>query len=182
MRISMGCVRDVRVCVYGCACACTGARVRVRVRVCVYGCASQDLSGWGVASVRVCLMLLAAWNGLFFMERVVGNYHVNAYKAKMQQRQQQHERELQQPVGMLSPTSSTSGGYGHGQEDANGAHTMQSPPNVYESTDHFTSSLPFMGMRVSVSKDDLQELRKDGGGSQRRGREAYPTGETKKRL
>ena len=33
--------------------------------------------------VRVGLILLAVWNGLFFMERVVGNYHVCAYKVRV---------------------------------------------------------------------------------------------------
>ena len=33
---------------------------------------------------RCFLLMLAAWNGLFFMERVVGNFHVNRYKQKQQ--------------------------------------------------------------------------------------------------
>lgn len=33
--------------------------------------------------IRLFLIILGIWNGLFFMERVVGNAHVNNYKAKL---------------------------------------------------------------------------------------------------
>lgn len=39
--------------------------------------------GW-LTLIRAFLMALCCWNGLFFMERVVGNYHVCAYKDKHQ--------------------------------------------------------------------------------------------------
>ena len=38
---------------------------------------------WLIA-VRFVLIVLGMWNGLYFMERIVGNAHVNNYKAKLE--------------------------------------------------------------------------------------------------
>ena len=128
------------------------------------------------SQVRAFLMLLAAWNGLFFMERVVGNYHVNAYKAKLQQR----EMKLSHKDAAPAPISLGANGNGGGQSSPDSA--PPGTPNVYETSDHFSGSLPFMGMRVSVSKDDLKQLQKEGGGGNyRRAPDAYPTGEEGKK-
>ena len=40
---------------------------------------------WLIA-VRFVLIVLGMWNGLYFMERIVGNAHVNNYKAKLEQK------------------------------------------------------------------------------------------------
>ena len=76
--------------------------------------------------VRGFLVMLACWNGLFFMERVVGNFHVGAYK------------HLQKGLPGLTKESQD-----------------------YSSDDHFGGSVPGLGMRVSVSKQDLQQLEND---------------------
>jgi hypothetical protein len=70
---------------------------------------------------------------LYFMERVVGNAHVNNYKAKLERK------------------ASRENGGGKG----NGDHLE----NVYESAEHLAGSLPGLGMRVSVSKAELTELK-----------------------
>lgn len=121
----------------------------------------DELQHWGVGAVRVLLMALAAWNGLFFMERVVGNYHVCEYKAKLEKKAKKEASESFVP-------SPVKGGQ-----------------NVYESTEHFSGSLPFMGMRVSVSKNDLQEIEKEApGGANGNGarREAFPVSQKAKAL
>ena len=107
------------------------------------------------------------WNGLFFMERVVGNYHVNAYKAK------QLAKQTKQNAQSLPPMLQAAGGQAQqpplspdskAVETAMGgaagaAATHHHGGDAYESADHFTpGTLPFMGMRVSVSKDDLRQV------------------------
>jgi len=47
-----------------------------------------DVPLW-IKSVRAFLIVLACWNGLFFMERVVGNSHVQMYKTKAAKREAQ---------------------------------------------------------------------------------------------
>jgi len=37
-----------------------------------------------LTAIRVFLMLLGSWNGLYFMQRVIGNYHICRFKASMQ--------------------------------------------------------------------------------------------------
>ena len=111
---------------------------------------NQDHFGWGIAVVRSFLMMLAMWNGLFFMERVVGNYHVCAYKAKQETKKAKGSDELAAPP--MSPVAELPGSK---------ADRRASDGFAYESKEHFTSGLPFMGMRVAVSRDDLQQLEKE---------------------
>ena len=142
---------------------------------------SRDLAR---AQVRAFLMLLAAWNGLFFMERVVGNYHVNAYKAKLEAKQQQQQQ--QQPaaarlavdVPATSPGAAARGGGNGGVAASAASPETPGATDPYETSDHFTSGLPFLGMRVSVSRDDLQHLKREAGGA-RAAAEAYPASEGK---
>jgi len=65
-------------------------------------------------------MFLAAWNGLFFMERVVGNYHVCRYKAKL-------AAEAMQARKAAAPTAECE----------------------YESEEHFSTSITGMRVSVS---------------------------------
>jgi len=89
--------------------------------------------------VRIFLCALATWNGLFFMERVVGNYHVCAYK----------ERQANKPDLKHADASERQKG------DA-----PAPPPEAfsYESEEHFSTSLPGLGMRVSVSAQELTQI------------------------
>ena len=68
-------------------------------------------------------MVLACWNALFFMERVVGNFHV-----AMDQK--------------TSAKSAQAGG-------------TESP---YAADEHFSGGVPGIGMRVSVSKQELAAI------------------------
>ena len=126
----------------------------------------KDLHTWGVGAVRVFLMLLAAWNGLFFMERVVGNYHVCEYKAKLEAKAKKDAclSASHPPSPLKSPS-------------ANG----QDTGSVYESKEHFTGGLPFVGMKISISKNDLQDISKDGAAANANGarHEAFPVGNMK---
>ena len=54
-----------------------------------------------------------------------------------------------------------------------------SQPFAYDTNEHFTGALPFVGMRVSVSQQDIKELR-TGGVQLLRGADAYPTSENGK--
>lgn len=72
---------------------------------------------------RAFLMVLACWNALFFMERVVGNFHVSMYKK-------------------TSAKSAQAGG-------------TESP---YAADEHFSGGVPGIGMRVSVSKQELAAI------------------------
>jgi len=83
---------------------------------------ASDYPAW-VTSVRVFLMFLACWNGLFFMERVVGNYHVCAYKESLKEKGKAKKGD-----------------------------------SIYESEEHFSTSLPGVGMRISVSTAELTQL------------------------
>ena len=78
------------------------------------------------------------------MERVVGNTHVNNYKAKLERKARHDEGGAGQPN---SPN-------GNGRADQ--------VESVYESAEHLAGSLPGLGMRVSVSQAELSELT-DGG-------------------
>jgi len=80
--------------------------------------------------IRAFLMLLASWNGLFFMERVVGNYHVCRYKARAQRRD---AKQFQGKSG-----------------------SEPSDEEVHE----LPSMMPGLGMRTSISKQDLQQMEK----------------------
>jgi hypothetical protein len=88
-----------------------------------------------VTSVRIFLMFLACWNGLFFMERVVGNYHVCAYKESLREKKS----------------------------------TGQKSDSIYESEEHFSTSLPGVGMRISVSMQELTALQAEGSAEKARG-------------
>jgi len=90
-----------------------------------------SMIGW-LCFVRGFLCLLACWNGLFFMERVVGNYHVCSYKAK------------------LARTTTAATGQG-----------PMSPPSAYETEEHLAVGLPGMGMRISVSHQELRAIEKE---------------------
>ena len=79
------------------------------------------------------------------MERVVGNAHVNNYKAKLE-RKARHEK---------GSTNQPSSPNGNGRTDQ--------VESVYESAEHLAGSLPGLGMRVSVSKAELTELSDAGG-------------------
>ena len=46
------------------------------------GFMQPEVPRW-LLGIRLFLIILGIWNGLFFMERVVGNAHVNNYKAKL---------------------------------------------------------------------------------------------------
>lgn len=84
-------------------------------------------------TIRVLLMILAVWNGLFFMERVVGNYHVCAYKAKREQQ-------------ILNGQQSNS---------------FSDYDETYTTDEHLSGILPgFSGphIRTSVSTQDLDQL------------------------
>ena len=48
---------------------------------------------------------------------------------------------------------------------------------MYESSDHFTGSIPFVGMRVSVSKDDLKAISGGTSVGVPRAPDAYPMAE-----
>lgn len=90
-----------------------------------------------VKGVRVFLIILAAWNGLFFMERVVGNYHVCAYKARKEKK-----------------------------DEAASDDKPPEPPSDYETEAHFTpgGAIPgyvSKGLREVISTDDLQVLLKN---------------------
>jgi hypothetical protein len=88
----------------------------------------EGVPGW-VKAIRVFLMFLGAWNGLFFMERVVGNYHVSAFKARKQQQEQLSPQQMREASDYDS--------------DAHFTH----------------SGVPGMGMRIAVSSDDLQRMK-----------------------
>jgi len=111
-----------------------------------------------IYSVRVFLILLALWNGLFFMERVVGNYHVCAYKEKQARR-----------------NSVDKGGGSNGNGTLDGE-SRPSQGDVYESEEHFSTSLPGVGMRVSVSTAELMQLGLKQPGADADPNEAYPIG------
>ena len=76
------------------------------------------------------------------MERVVGNAHVNNYKAKL-------ERKASRDSGGPRGQPSSPSGNGRGDQ----------VESVYESAEHLAGSLPGLGMRVSVSKAELTELK-----------------------
>lgn len=133
---------------------------------------TADVFGTALTSVRIFLALLASWNGLFFMERVVGNFHVCDYKAKKEA----------VPASSSRAAASNGNGNGHGKQhaappsrDGNGNGNSAGAPFAYDSEDHFGSSLPGVGMRVSVSHQELQEV--DG----KEVSEAYPVDPKKSR-
>jgi len=107
-----------------------------------------------VRYVRVFLMLLACWNALFFMERVVGNYHVCVFKEKVAKHEAKEAKRR-----MEEQTKNA---------DANG---RPPPPKLvfsesfgetpYETDEHVTAS--FMGARRTISHKDLEELAKEKG-------------------
>jgi len=134
---------------------------------------NQAQFGWGIGAVRVFLMLLAMWNGLFFMERVVGNYHVCAYKAK-QQRQHSAAQCRDELTASPARRSPSKGGF-----DPTARRHSESAiyDAAYESTEHFTASV--LGMRVSVSRNDLDELSKCTDRPPLPMADAYPTAEAK---
>ena len=138
----------------------------------------DDLSGWGVGAVRVFLMLLAMWNGLFFMERVVGNYHVCEYKEKLKQQQRAIDPNADPSSPLLTSVPASGGRFGasssggSGGSGGGGGAEVAAAKSVYESSDHFTPSLPFMGMRVSVSREDLRQVKSQ---PPHRLPDAYPT-------
>uniref|UniRef100_A0A7S3RI03 TLC domain-containing protein n=1 Tax=Emiliania huxleyi TaxID=2903 RepID=A0A7S3RI03_EMIHU len=108
---------------------------------------------------RCFLLLLAAWNGLFFMERVVGNFHVNRYKAK-----------TAADASRLSPASAAAAA-GEDQDYETDEHVLPSTviPNA------LSEGLGLGGgMRVAVSHQDLLQLEAEPA------REAYPTAEAAK--
>ena len=89
----------------------------------------QDgIPSW-VLGLRVFLVLLCAWNALYFMERVVGNYHVNVYKARQAQK------------GQPPPPPLAAG-----------------DDDPYETEAHVSGHTPGFGMRVSLSRQDLVAL------------------------
>lgn len=141
----------------------------------------QSFSGW-VTAIRVFLCLLATWNGLFFMERVVGNYHVCNYKAKLAA---SGNRGGNGPGKMARRwTSEEVVGGGEQQQPAKGGSDAAGGEAFsYESEEHFTGSLPMVGMRVSVSAQDLQQINKakDAAAAAAGGAEPYPV-ESKKGL
>ena len=99
-------------------------------------------------AVRLFLLGLGVWNGLYFMERVVGNAHVNNYKAKLE-RQAAKEGKAE--------GRGRNGNFKGGNGNGNGDHVE----SVYESAEHLAGSLPGLGMRVSVSTQELAELKKN---------------------
>lgn len=99
-------------------------------------------------AVRLFLLGLGVWNGLYFMERVVGNAHVNNYKAKLE-RQAAKEGKAE--------GRGRNGNFKDGNGNGNGDHVE----SVYESAEHLAGSLPGLGMRVSVSTQELAELKKN---------------------
>ena len=160
------------------------------------------------------------------MERVVGNYHVCAYKDKMARQALMNQKGEGEEGGVIGGGSGSAARQGSGGSNGGGGscspiresgnspgatlsthrRTWSFPgngsgsgseasgaySNPYETTEHFTHGvLPILGMRVSVSRDDLQQLRKEasygsaggdgGGGGGGRGRmaDAYPTSERK---
>lgn len=115
--------------------------------------------GWGITGVRLVLMVICSWNGLFFMERVVGNYHVCNYKA------QQLAKAAADKKADGAPAKSTKTATAADAADA----------FSYESEEHFSSSMPCMGMRVSVSAKDLHEISGGAGAGL-----PYPVGEKPK--
>lgn len=82
-----------------------------------------------VSTVRILLCALAVWNGLFFMERVVGNYHVCAYKARL------------------------------AKKSSDAAATTYD--TTYTTEEHMSAGVPGMGVRISVSTQDLQKIESD---------------------
>ena len=103
---------------------------------------------------RCFLLALASWNGLFFMERVVGNYHVNAFKARK-------DREARQ--GHNLPAAPVAARRGESLDYETEEHMLPSIPAGV------ASGLGLGGMRVSVSKQDLVAIASEAP------REAYPT-------
>lgn len=94
----------------------------------------QSTPFW-LSAVRAFLLLLGSWNGLFFMERVVGNYHINDFKHRQAAKAALRQSELARLPAVA-------------KEDS------------YETEEHMLPSIaPLhnfgMGMRVSVSKQDL---------------------------
>ncbi|KAL1499571.1 hypothetical protein AB1Y20_011772 [Prymnesium parvum] len=92
-----------------------------------------------VSTVRVLLMILAGWNGLFFMERVVGNYHVCAYKER------------------------------HDLRSKSGEQSSTEYDETYTTKEHLSGILPGFGgafIRTSVSSQDLEELHASSAGAQ----------------
>jgi len=98
-----------------------------------------------VSTVRVLLMVLAVWNGLFFMERVVGNYHVCAYKARLEQ-----------------DAAKGKGGAGDGYDA------------IYTTEEHLSGIVPGVGVRMSVSTQDLQMLHGTSNGGANGKSDPYP--------
>ena len=84
-----------------------------------------------VILVRLFLIALGAWNGLYFMERVGGNAHVNNYKAKLAKK----------------ASDVTMGG---------GAHKEQEE-SVYESSEHLAGNVPGFGVRVRHELTDFKK-------------------------
>ena len=103
---------------------------------------------------------------------MVGNYHVCEYKARL-------ARRSAPPAYAASPGGDGVGSAGSFAKPAAGLARGDTSNNIYESSDHFTGALPFMGMRVSVSKDDLKELKRDGARTPEPSHfpEAYPASE-----
>ncbi|KAJ1620229.1 hypothetical protein T492DRAFT_1150349 [Pavlovales sp. CCMP2436] len=92
-----------------------------------------------VRFIRYFLMFLACWNALFFMERVVGNFHVCEYKEKLEKKKARDEKILKDLARL--PASQLLG-----KED-----TEDEDP--YETEEHLSAGL--FPRRV-LSKQDLQ--------------------------
>lgn len=116
-----------------------------------------SMFGW-LSIIRAFLMLLCCWNGLFFMERVVGNYHVCAYKEK------QEKRELASHQAAESRRNGHGGALRVPDGDVGAGKVAAGPPSpdVYETEEHLGVGLPGFGMRISVSKQDLTEIQQAG--------------------
>jgi len=129
---------------------------------------SESDIGWGIGAIRVFLMLLAMWNGLFFMERVVGNYQVCNYIAKQEAKKQRS------PPAADANATPASAADSAGAKGAAGGSLRHRDTAIYESSEHFTPGM--MGMRVSVSTSDLQDIQKADGAatSSPRAPDAYP--------
>lgn len=107
--------------------------VGVSVMVYIQLYLQTGVSVW-VKGIRVFLICLGAWNGLFFMERVVGNYHVSAHKARESRKAAQQ---------LLSPRQ------------------VQEASDYEHEEIVQQSGVPGMGLRIAVSSADLQALHRE---------------------
>eukprot|EP00304_Pavlova_gyrans_P006898 CAMPEP_0206047602 /NCGR_PEP_ID=MMETSP1466-20131121/21656_1 /ASSEMBLY_ACC=CAM_ASM_001126 /TAXON_ID=44452 /ORGANISM="Pavlova gyrans, Strain CCMP608" /LENGTH=286 /DNA_ID=CAMNT_0053422621 /DNA_START=16 /DNA_END=876 /DNA_ORIENTATION=+ len=103
-----------------------------------------------VSYTRVFLMLLACWNALFFMERVVGNFHVCEYKAKLAKKEVKRHSQHQKLDTAANASSET-----------------LSPPRAGTDRNDFFEEGPYdtdehvgatLFMAKTISHKDLEEL------------------------